>query len=270
MKTLIRHTFPFALFALLLLPAYAGCDTASDGPGTRVLDGEARPMGNGTVRASVVLDENGDPVAYTLALTEAALTGLPTGGDHLSHHNALSLDFPAASGKNPFTHAFVNWNPAGHEPPGIYDTPHFDFHFYTSSEAEREAILPSDAQGQAKAENLPEARFLPAGYITPPPVLSVPMMGVHWVDTASPELNGQPFTSTLLYGSYDGRLTFIEPMITKAFIESVKAMPAQQVTFDVAQPQAFQKPGFYPTKYSVRYDANAGEYLISMESLVRR
>jgi hypothetical protein len=24
----------------------------------------------------------------------------------------------------------LNWNPHGHIPPGVYDLPHFDFHFY--------------------------------------------------------------------------------------------------------------------------------------------
>ena len=56
------------------------------------------------------------------------------------------LDLPA---KNPTQYKFVqfDWNPAGHEPAGVYDLPHFDFHFYTVSRrsaeldpAERSAV----------------------------------------------------------------------------------------------------------------------------------
>ena len=30
----------------------------------------------------------------------------------------------------PLKWALLNWNPHGHIPPGIYDRPHFDVHFY--------------------------------------------------------------------------------------------------------------------------------------------
>jgi len=44
-------------------------------------------------------------------------------------------------------------------------------------------------------------------------------MGLHWLDIASPELNGAEFRYTLFYGSWDGRIIFDEPMITKALLE---------------------------------------------------
>jgi len=34
----------------------------------------------------------------------------------------------------------LDWNPGGHEPAGVYDTPHFDFHFYTIDVAQRNAF----------------------------------------------------------------------------------------------------------------------------------
>ena len=46
-------------------------------------------------------------------------------------------------------------------------------------------------------------------------------MGVHWID---PEVAGvrraRQFTQTFIYGSWNGRLIFAEPMITKALLES--------------------------------------------------
>ena len=48
-------------------------------------------------------------------------------------------------------------------------------------------------------------------------------MGAHWLDITSPELNQEnpkSFTQTFIYGSYDGKVIFMEPMITKAFMDS--------------------------------------------------
>jgi hypothetical protein len=42
-------------------------------------------------------------------------------------------------------------------------------------------------------------------------------MGVHWIDPASHEFHGHDFTATVLYGSYNGEMNFIEPMITRAY-----------------------------------------------------
>ena len=45
-------------------------------------------------------------------------------------------------------------------------------------------------------------------------------MGLHWLDIGAPELNGGEFRYTLYYGSWNGRIIFDEPMITKAVLES--------------------------------------------------
>ena len=77
----------------------------------------------------------------------------------------------------------------------------------------------------------------------------------------SPELSGQLFKQTFIYGSYDGKVTFYEPMITEAFI---KANP----TFEraIPQPAKFQKPGYYPTK--MRIEKQNGVTNVILESFV--
>ena len=91
--------------------------------------------------------------------------------------------------QNPTPYQFVelNWNPQGHEPPGIYDLPHFDFHFYTISLEKRNTIDPSDPLWAQKANNVPAAEYIPTNYIPagPPGVapaeIAVPRLGVHWM-----------------------------------------------------------------------------------------
>jgi hypothetical protein len=74
----------------------------------------------------------------------------------------------------------------------------------------------------------------------------VPQMGTHWVDVTTPELNGGTFTQTFLYGTYNGNVTFYEPMITKTFLDNNSSY---QRSFPV--PAKFKKDGYYPTKMRV-------------------
>ncbi len=97
-------------------------------------------------------------------------------------------------------------------------------------------------------------------------------MGMHWLDTSSPELQPPPnnhmFTRTFIYGSYNGRFIFIEPMITKAFIESAKQQ-AQGFSYNVSVPTKVATTGSYPSAYSITYNAAAKEYRIALDNMVR-
>ncbi len=66
-------------------------------------------------------------------------------------------------------------------------------------------------------------------------------------DGTSPELAKQTFTQTFIFGSYIGKVTFYEPMITEAFI---KANPAFERT--IPPPSNFQSSGYYPTKMRIQ------------------
>jgi hypothetical protein len=220
-------------------------------PAGRTFSGPAVPIGNGMGQAWASFDQTGDPSAVGLTLSEQALTGLP------SEPAEYVLLFHPRFHAEPFTHLFVGYNPHGHEPPGIYDIEHFDVHFYLQSVADREAIGPNDLAEFAKA---PEPQYIPPLYLQIPG--GVPQMGAHWVDLLAPELNGGTFTRTLLWGSYDGEVTFLEPMLTKAYL----AGKADE-SVAMRQPEAFQKDGFYPTSYRVTFDERGRRYRISLEGL---
>jgi hypothetical protein len=252
--------------ALLTVGALGACRAASgaDASTTRTYYGDAVRIGNGTARAYITTTKGVPEVG--VALSEGALQGLPTmhspggmkEGGHLTFESVL--DLPSRN-PTPFRHVLLNWNPAGHEPPGIYDKPHFDFHFYRIPSKERLAIDPSDPDYQRKAERKPDARWIPLRYILPAP-LAFPRMGVHWVDTMSAELKGKPFTRTLIYGSWDGEMIFVEPMVTREFLETKPQFGAT-----VPAPPGAQRNGFYPEGYSVRWDAAKKEYRIALTGL---
>jgi Domain of unknown function (DUF5602) len=230
--------------------------------------GPAVALGDGSMRTYV--QTVGDvPIEVGVALTAAALEGLPgphsPGGIRMpdGHHMyEFVLEMPEGN-PTPYRHALIDWNPAGHEPAGVYNVPHFDFHFYTITDAARRAIDPADPAFAEKAARFPDASYLPAGYTAIPG--AVPFMGAHWVDPTSPELNGQPFTQTFIFGSWDGAMIFAEPMITKAFLETrpdfSRAIPV---------PERHAQPGYYPASYSIRWDATTGEYRIALGGFSQR
>ena len=262
-----RSALTLGALALLL----AGCDGSSDEAGTHF--GPAATVGDGTVRTFVRTDASGAPEALGVVLSESALSGLHThvGGDGHDHESLWTLRLPdeaRASGLQ-YDHVWFGWNPEGHEPEGLFTYPHFDLHFYWVPVAERESWTPADPRFAEKGGRAPEARYVPQGYVLPPGP-AVPEMGNHLVDTADPTYapGGPTFTEVFIWGSYDGRVPFFEPMITRAFLESLKASGRAHVE-TLAQPQAFQTAGYYPTRYSIRYDADAGQYLVTLGGLVR-
>jgi len=260
-----RRVYWIALAAALGVSLSAAALSRSAVPATRTVSGTPVQVGNGTARAYVTT-EAGRPVEIGIALSEQAMVGLsgPVAGAHPEHLMERFV-LPAPEGlPAPFKLVELGWNPMGHEPPGIYDRPHFDFHFYTITLKDRDAMVPSDPEFQAKGERYPAAQFIPNRYFAPAPLV-IPQMGLHWLDKTTPEINGQPFTTTFLYGSYNGKLIFAEPMITKATIEA-----RQDFEVPVQTAAQVQEPGYYPTRYSVRWDEKKREYRIALTGLVER
>jgi len=88
----------------------------------------------------------------------------------------------------------------------------------------------------------------------------VPRIGNHLLDSQSPELKDSlPFTTTLIYGAYEGELIFWEPMITLDFLQKTPA-----ACMEIRQPLAFRRAGYYPTQYCVRQDRQ-GQRTVSLE-----
>ena len=253
---------------LFLLVALTGCrPTDASEVADRTLLGAPVALGQGSVRTYVTIRDD-EPVEVGVAMTAGALQGLPTdghGGVHTHGHTTFEtvLELPAGN-PTPYRHVLLNWNPGGHEPPGIYDLAHLDFHFYTVDNDTRLAIDPADPEFQVRAEREPAPDLVPEGYILPAP-LAFPRMGVHWVDPASPELNGQVFTHTFIFGSWDGELIFAEPMITIEFLESRRSVRAP-----IPAPRRFATPGYYPTAYSIIWDEAEAEYRIALTGLQPR
>jgi hypothetical protein len=254
-----------ALLATLSVAATFGRSESNASP--RIYRGDALPVGNGTAQTYILMDGDA-PVELGVALSKRALDGLPSGNGTAGHEHGVSffehlLPLPV-NNPTPFRFVELDWNPGGHEPPGTYDRPHFDFHFYTVDVATRNAIVPDNPDFQAKGTRHPPANHVPTGYIAPEPLV-VPKMGLHWINPTSPEFNGKPFTTTFIYGTWDGRVIFAEPMVTKAFIE---ATPDTTIAVPVAP--RYEVAGYYPSSYRVRFDKASQEYRIALSGFSKR
>ena len=201
-------------------------------------------VGDGKARSFIIISHAGVPMELGVEMTSGSMTGLPE-SQHLSaftlplHQKALDA--------TPFNHIVVNWNEHGHPPFHLFSESHFDFHFYTISEAAQMAI-PAYTPNSAH-DILPAPAYRPAGYVPGPG--GEAMMGKHWSDITNP-VNPGTFTHTMIYGSYNGSIIFLEPMITRAFLQS-----GSSVTKAFGQPAQYAETGtYYPQDYNIRMEGS--------------
>lgn len=256
-------------------------DGGTSPKGPRLVYGASQALGHGTARTYVTLDNAGKPLSLGVAISESAMGTLPQ-QPHPGMPAAamLTLALPSQAAATGYDHVMLDWNPAGHEPEHVYTHPHFDFHFYQITPAQRDQMTPGNPEFGAKSGIFPTAEYVPTGFVAgsvlanvPPAAAAVPLMGMHWLDTSSPELqpppNGKTFTATFIYGSYDGTFIFVEPMITKAHIETAKGR-AQGYRYTLPMPGKVARTGSYPGAYAITWNEAAREYRISLEALVEK
>src|SRR6185312_10604687 len=210
-------------------------------------------LGAGEVRTYVVLSKNKSmetgrkaPIDVGVEIPLTVMNTLPP------DMQIVNINFPVQARDTPIQFMMLGWNPHGHEPAGVYDRPHMDFHFYIQDFNEVMAIRPGDCSGlncddYQKAVKPVPPQFLPEGYSDAGMV--VPMMGNHLVDLNAPEFHGKPFKQTFLYGAYDGQITFFEPMITN---EQLLSTSSKCTTVNLADEYA--QAAYQPTKYCTQID----------------
>lgn len=278
------------------LLAVAGAATVSARARTAepsaTLHGPTAPVGDGSARLYVERGPHGEPTAIGIELTAAAMAGLAThmnttsrcfdknGDGIMSHGECLgdyqtTLEMPAGSDALhlPFRWATVNWNPEGHLPPAptVWSWPHFDFHFFIAEPAAIASIRPGPCGEFANCEDSARASIPLPAHHAPPGYLDVgavvPAMGNHLVDVQDPELADPSlgFSRTLIYGVLEGKVIFLEPMVSHAFLDG-----RPDECTPIRLPDAWAEPGYYPTSYCVRYDETAATYRVSLEGMTWR
>lgn len=240
---------------LALLIFISSSSAFADSGSLRTYNGPKKRLGRGWAYAWIQVDQSRQPRAIGVTLTKAALTGLPP-----THPKMMDLSLPFRL--PPYDHVGLDWNPLGHEPEHVYDKPHFDFHFHFLSKHVVHRITCAGAD-LPRCNEAPDAAYVPRDYLKIPG--GVPMMGAHWFDPFSPEFNGGEFTATMINGSYAGRMTFIEPMVTREFLLS------RPNFMTMVKPSArVARSGYYPGHYRVAWNSHLQVYSVALVDLAYR
>lgn len=288
--------------ALFPTAAAAPADERPWNGGGSTLWGESHALGDGEIQTFVdfgdAVERMGIWVSEAALQGLPSLEELLAGG---AVAEEIHLDFPeppgAAGEAFNFTFAGVDWNPGGHDPLFVYGKPHFDFHFYYQDEETTEQIPLGVADYEIPDPLMPEGYVTPAAFGAPR--VMVPGMGEHLGDPSAPEFQpGGEFTKTFIWGAYDpgidpenpdsteeillelpgigtmtqevgvysgdgtGDTIFMEPMITKAYLEELSGESRESVSM----PSVFPEAGSYPTEYVVNRRSDPAGWTVTLET----
>lgn len=251
-KTNFLNTFRLlSIFSILFCISSCRKNDGTNEQALAISYGEFVAVGNGKARAYISRNSDGSVKQVGFTFTEDALEGLP------AQNAEFSLPMPADN-QTLIKHISFDYSVVGHGPEHVYDVPHFDIHYYMITDRERNEITLEDP----KIDILPPAASIPKNYIPGP---NQAKMGKHWFDTTSHEYHGKDFTSTFIYGSYNGKFIFMEPMIA---INYLKQKP--NVDLPVAKLGTISQQGLYPQTYSILWEKERREYTIALTDLVMR
>lgn len=272
MKKLVKYSHRLLqLVALALVSVMAGCEHTDEvtplslktelqqkkPAAAKVYYGPATQIGDGSARVWVEMLQ-GKPQAIGIELTADALATIENVGFF-----EVNLKLPGQAHATGYKTISLGWNPMGHEPEGVYTLPHFDFHFYMQTEGQ---IMQIDGGPDPEAWELAGTVF-PPFYVFGPEPFAVPHMGVHWSDVRSPEFSPAGFSKTFIYGSYRDKVTFLEPMITVAYLRSLA--PGDSETLEVPSLLKYENPGYYAGTYTIAHTLE-GTYSIALTDLMWR
>ncbi|MDH3423297.1 MAG: hypothetical protein OEN00_09920, partial [Gemmatimonadota bacterium] len=240
-------------------------------PGPCAESGPPAVLGAVVVSAYMQAASDGTPTALGIRLQDTAWASLPS--EPADGYRCLDLDDDAridvgvecvgghervlflpdaweAEVRSPFRWALFNWNPAGHGPRGVWDVPHFDFHFFIQPLADRNRIRIGRCAMLVNCEDLDvgtrpvPSTYLPEGYEDRGVVEFG--MGNHLIDPSTFGSPDRPPSHSLIYGAWDGRVSFVEPMITRRFLERIRAGLEPSDCYPLPQAAATLHDGFLP------------------------
>lgn len=281
-----------ALAVVAMMMALGAC--SPDGSAEAQLQqGDPVGFGNGEVSTYVERDAAGNLASIGVHLSASAFDALPSEPDgtapcfdedgdgvedpemecvHMLRRD-LHLPNEALEAAAPFGYVQFNYNPEGHPAPAprVYAEPHFDFHFFLVGLDDVEGIRTGtcafliDCEMFERARVPVPAQYMPEGYIEVGAAAGEE--GNHLLLSTAPELDDPPaeFRQTFIYGSFDGQIIFLEPMIAASVFRS-----GLDECHEIVQPAAWQVPGSYPTRYCMRHLPAEDAYTVSLEYFVGR
>jgi hypothetical protein len=230
-------------------------------------------LGNGAFRSYIAIDhENEIAMALGIEFSPAFLIDPPVPTEEI-HAFQLEIPLPDIAGVyTQFQSYETNWMPNGH-PGSPFLLPHIDFHFYLQNKQSRlEGITagpcgPEGASAESFCKGVQPLTALccPPMYINPG--LTVANMGSHLIDLLSPVIGGAKFFDTFIFGTWGGRLTFYEPMVTLEAFEMVINGTWPKTCATIRNPSRTEVAGMYPSQYCY-FATSSGNVRLEMDNFV--
>jgi hypothetical protein len=217
----------------------------------------------GTEVCTWVVLQGATPVELGATIPLSLIEGVPADAPMVwPPEELVSLPMPAAAREGlGIDHLGINWEAHGH-PPATFMTRHFDFHFYSISDAEVRAI---DCADSSKPVDLPASYALPD--IDVPGMgafigLCVPNMGMHAMHASQVEETA-PFEASMILGYYSGRPIFFEPMVSQRLL-----LERADFTLEMPVPHGLPAGVRYPSSFRAEYLAGSDSYQLVFSGFV--
>ena len=260
------HPGLFGIIALSGAMFLNGCGgsqsnfSISSNPGANVA------VGNGTAHSYVSTDNAGTPRAIGIVMSAAALKNeaLPVAPAQAVEY---LLPLPTGAPSLPFKSISLFTTP-GH-PPTVYQLRHFHVGFSQYTAAQRASITTDDPHWDAA---------VPTKYTPHSPIVSyvdfqqlVNGLGTIYFNPLIPEFNGKPFATEVDYAFFDGNLSSWNVTANGTVVEDASNNPLPvNIKEPLDLPDAYQEAGYYPTTYTIRYDAPSNSLIFELGDMVYR
>lgn len=281
-----RWSLAAGCFLLALVASLSTLNATSSEAAPTLTPYKKARLGDGFVETLYAADGGKRPTALAVRVDGAAMKSLPTTPTHdgktcfdkdgdgvdletdcASGHERV-LEFPKLEGL-PFKWLMFNWQIKGHGPPHVFDQPHFDMHYFIQDLADRNRIrtgpchLVINCDDEATAMKTVPAPYAPEGWGLPG---AAGRMGNHIVDPNAAPANGGPFTQAFAYGTWNGHISFWEPVVNTNWFTETKP---EEVCQKVPQTPEVELSGYYPTLMCTRRGSD-GSFTFTFEEFAKR
>jgi hypothetical protein len=215
--------------------------------------GTAQQTANGVAKSWATLGAHNDVRKVGVTVPLSLIASPPSEPGKGPAGSIVVLQFPeVVQDHTLFNHFELHWEAHGHEP-DVFLVPHFDLHFYAVPESQVRMVVPPDPVA-------PDKNRIPDGFIYPGPGETVPQMGVHAVRPADLQME---FTDVLIFGFYDGKMTFIEPMVTQKTL-----LQKKDFELKIPVPETLGHSTLYPTMFKAHYVRSTDSFRFEFSDFV--
>lgn len=218
-------------------------------------------MGNGYAFSWIRIIDDNTPLEIGIEMTPEVLNNLPKDS---GFKDPVIIPLPEiATETTPFYHIVITWNPEGFSNIENFKEAHFNFYFYTIPLGDRLTIPAWSEETDVHFSTYPPKNYMPADYF---PMIkdigSYAETGRHWL-LGDPK-NYSPLSHTLTYGTYEGKIVFMNPIATFALVKS-----GIETKNNISQPLYYQVNKPYPKEYTITLNKN-DQYTVYLTNFIRR